>query len=61
MATSEPYSVAESTKAARRLIKLTRRDKSLWPADEYTAAACDVDFVPVMQDIDGEWVAVKEE
>lgn len=42
-----PYEVAEESKAALRLIKLIQRESSLWPADEYTAEYCNVDFVPV--------------
>jgi hypothetical protein len=61
VATEEPYAVEEGTKTARRLIKLTQRDQSLWPADEHTAEACGVPFTPVKQGTDGEWIAAEEE
>lgn len=57
VATAEPFEVDESTECARRLVKLTRRDSSLWPADEHTARACGVQLVKVAQDHDGEWIA----
>ena len=44
-----------NSRAAMRLMKLTRRDGSLWPADPETAQACGVPFVPVAL-VDGEWV-----
>jgi hypothetical protein len=57
-ASSDPYEVEAGTRRAMRLVKLVRRDQCLWPADEPTAKACGVRFVPVKQDSNGEWVAV---
>lgn len=50
-----PHEVDSESRAGQRLVKLCRRDASLWPADEATAAFCDVPFVPV-ELRDGEWV-----
>lgn len=46
-ATLEPYEVEANSDAGRRLVRLVRIDGDLWPADEATAAACGVPFVPV--------------
>ena len=46
-ATDDPYECDAETEGGRRLKKLTRRDACLWPADEATARACGVAFVPV--------------
>lgn len=45
---------AEHCRAAERLRRVCARDSALWPADEATAAACGVPFVPV-ELRDGEW------
>lgn len=55
-ARSEAYECDSDTERGRRLMKLTRRDGSLWPADEATAAACGVPFVAT-EFSDGEHVA----
>jgi hypothetical protein len=46
-ATDKPYECEADSDEGRRLVLLTRRDGSLWPADAETAAACGVDFVAV--------------
>lgn len=56
-ATSDPYSCPANSPRGARLIKLTRRDGSLWPADEATARACGVDYVATRFS-SGEHVAV---
>jgi hypothetical protein len=56
-ATAKPIEVdfAKKPQLAQRLKKLCRRDGSLLPADEATAAHCQVPWAkPVRQD-DGEW------
>jgi len=58
-ANREPYEVDEDSKDAARLRTLLRRDESLWPYDEATAAACGVKFVAV-EWVDGEWVPTKQ-
>ncbi len=55
-ALKEAFECDEDSDAARRLVKLTRRDGSLWPADATTAAACGVEFTPV-EFRDGAWLA----
>jgi hypothetical protein len=54
-ATKEPFEADSDSDAGRRLIKLVRRDQSLWPADKVTAEACGVEFIELTQR-DGEWV-----
>lgn len=56
-ASESPFVVEADSDAGRRLVKLTRRDASLWPADEETAAACGVAFVDLDFN-DGEWLPV---
>ena len=41
-ATQDPVEVESESDVGRKLIKLTRRDGSLWPADESTARLCGV-------------------
>jgi hypothetical protein len=60
VASDKPFEIDEDTKIARRLIKLVRRDRSLYPADQYTAKACGVPFEQVKQAADGEWSAAKQ-
>jgi hypothetical protein len=51
----EAFECDSESECGRRLMKLTRRDGSLWPADEETAKACGVEF----QDVEfneGKWV-----
>lgn len=43
----EPFEVEVESPVGRRLVKLARRDGSLWPFDAETAAACGLSFVPV--------------
>lgn len=57
-ASQTPYEVEAGSDEAKRAIALARRDESLWPYDEATAAACDTKFVAV-EWVDGEWVPVK--
>lgn len=57
IATEHPFEIEEGTKSARRLLKLMKRENCLFPADEYTAQACGVDYVPITRDDDGEWIA----
>lgn len=45
-ATEVPFVVDSETTEGRRLVHLTRRDACLLPADEATAAACGMSFVP---------------
>lgn len=45
---------AEHRRVADRLRRVCARDGALWPADETTAAACGVAFVPVERH-EGEW------
>lgn len=45
---------ADQRRAAERFTRFVARDGSLWPADEATARACGVAFVPV-ELRDGEW------
>jgi hypothetical protein len=54
-ATKDPFEVDADSDAGRRLIKLVRRDQSLWPADKATAEACGVEFVE-LEYKDDEWV-----
>ena len=54
-ATKDPFEVDADSDAGRRLIKLVRRDQSLWPADKATAEACGVEFVE-LEFKDDEWV-----
>ena len=58
-ATREGFAVDENSPVARRLIKVTARDRSLWPADEHTALRCMVQFVP-LEFVEGEWIAAKQ-
>jgi hypothetical protein len=44
-ASKDPHEVDSDSHAGRRLAKLCRRDRSLWPADKATADFCDVAFV----------------
>lgn len=53
-ATEEPFAVEFGSAEGMRLAKLCRRDKSLYPFDAETAAACGVQYVPV-QFSAGEW------
>ena len=46
-ATRHPAEFDSDSPEGRRLTKLIRRDQSLWAADEETAEACGVPFVPV--------------
>ncbi len=53
-AVKEPLEVDSDSKDGARLIKLTRRDKCLWPADAPTAKACLVEYTPT-KFADGAW------
>ncbi len=46
-ASRDGYEVDENSSSGQRLIRLTRIDDSLWPADEHTASVCGVQYVPV--------------
>jgi citrate lyase beta subunit len=46
-ATEAPHEALADSDEGRRLVKVTREDAALWPADKETAAACGVDFVAV--------------
>ncbi len=46
-ATKEGYEVDGGSDIARRLARLTRLDKSLYPADPDTASFCGVSFIAV--------------
>ena len=54
-ASEAPYTCQADSEKGRRLMKLCRRDGSLWPADRETAAACGVPFVET-KFVDGEHV-----
>jgi hypothetical protein len=54
-AISEAFAVAEGGEDAPKCMKACRKG-ALWPADEATASACGVKFVPV-ECVDGAWVA----
>jgi len=54
VAAEVPSEYDPASGAGQRLIKITHRDRSLWPADEATAHACGVPFVPVVY-TDGQW------
>lgn len=53
-ATKEAYVTDSNSDEARRLIKLTRREGALWPADKETADACGLPFVELTFK-DGVW------
>lgn len=55
-AVEQPFAVDPNTDAGRRLVKLTRRDQSLFPADQFTANACGVPYVRT-RFVDGEHVS----
>ncbi|MEM6792110.1 MAG: hypothetical protein AAF715_31625 [Myxococcota bacterium] len=61
-ATEEGFTYDEQRPAIRdvdrRMLKRVRRDHDMWPADEVTAQACGVAFVPVVFK-DGEFVPVE--
>ncbi len=46
-AAKEAYEVDENSDAGKRLMRLTRIDSSLVPADKYTANLCGTEFVDV--------------
>lgn len=54
-ATRDPFTVDSDTPEGRRLVKLAKRDASLWPADKATAEHCGLPFVALAFD-DGEWI-----
>lgn len=54
-AREEPFRIEADSDAARRLVKLVRRDGSLWPADDATANACGMP-APRLHFADGEWI-----
>lgn len=54
VAIDDEHQDADTRVRAERLKQLVTRDGSLWPADEATARACGVEFVPVEMK-DGEW------
>lgn len=58
-ASQSPYETDAGSDEAQRLIQLTKRDGSLWPFDETTAAACDTKFIAV-EWIEGEWLPAKQ-
>lgn len=53
------YEVDEESDQGRRLLRLVRIDKCLWPANLETASLCGVDYVPVEFD-NGAFVEKKE-
>ncbi len=57
-ATEAGHECEADSNGGRRLIKLMRRDSSLWPANPDTAKACGVRFEAVNFQA-GEWVKVK--
>ena len=46
-ATEAPHEADADSDEGRRLVKVTREDAALWPADKETAAACGVEFAAV--------------
>lgn len=56
-ASKEPYEVDSTDPSATRLCRIAATDCALWPADEATAKACGIKFVPV-EIVDG--VAVEK-
>lgn len=59
-ASTDPFVIPVRRPEAQRLVKIVRRDGTLWPADPETARACRVPFVPV-ELVDGEWVEAKQQ
>lgn len=59
VATDQPYAAERHSSTGQRLIKLHYRDKSIYPADAFTAGVCGVHFIPTTLK-DGERVPVKE-
>lgn len=55
-ASDEPTQVDEKDEDAVHIIRRCSRGE-LWAADESTARACDVAFVDLARDEDGEWIA----
>lgn len=56
-ANDKPAEFDSQTPAGELMRQRVRREHSLWAADEATAAACGVPFVPVAQDEEsGEWL-----
>jgi hypothetical protein len=53
-ATQQPFVCESDTDVGRRCAEVTRKDGSLWPANEATARACNIEFVPV-EFSDGAW------
>ena len=58
-ATDQPYAAERHSSTGQRLIKLHHRDKTIYPADAFTASVCGVQFIPTTLK-DGERVPVKE-
>lgn len=46
-AVNAAYEVDENSDAGKRLVRLTVVDGSLYPADEYTAGVCGVQYIAV--------------
>lgn len=57
-ASSEPDQVTESDADAPHMMRKCTRGE-IWAADEATAKACGVDFVPLERGADGEWFPKK--
>jgi hypothetical protein len=55
-ATRDAAEFEPGSPAAQRLLKVARRDASLWPADQFTAQACELPFVE-LEFNSGEYVA----
>lgn len=53
-AVDEPFCCDSDSDAGRRLMKLAKRDSSLFAADEATAKACGIGFVAI-EFKDGAW------
>jgi hypothetical protein len=54
-AIEQVFSCASDSDAGRRLMKIAKRDGSLYAADEATAKACGIEFVRI-EFKDGAWV-----
>ena len=54
-ADADPVEAEEGSDVAARFIQFVVRDACMHPADEATAKACGVQFVPVSRDADAEW------
>lgn len=60
VADAEPIEIdpAQNPEEAEHFRRQVRKDDpGLWPADAATAAWCEVPFVPLARDADGEWIA----